>query len=239
MRWKSGDRIAHRFNPDLGGGEVTAVEGRTLLARFPLTGTTLRLAAETDALEAMPLRAALRARLLPEGEAVVLLEELPAGGWRLADGREAPVEALWPAPAAGSPLVRLGEGEVDPLADWAVRLDALHLRSLRRAGGLGSFLGGRIRLFPHQLHVAMTATASDPVRWLLADEVGLGKTVEACLILNHLVHARRAERILVIAPDTLAIQWLGELWRKHHQVFALIDTARLADVARDLGPEFN
>ena len=57
----------------------------------------------------------------------------------------------------------------------------LHLRRLREADGLGSFLGGRVRLFPHQLHVAERATQSDPVRWLLADEVGLGKTIEACL----------------------------------------------------------
>ena len=67
---------------------------------------------------------------------------------------------------------------------------------MREAEGLGSFLGGRIRLFPHQLHVAERATRADPVRWLLADEVGLGKTVEACLILNHLVRTRprRAQR---------------------------------------------
>ena len=66
-------------------------------------------------------------------------------------------------------------------------LDILHLLTLREADGLGTFLGGRVRLFPHQLHVAERATASDPVRWLLADEVGLGKTIEAALILNRLV----------------------------------------------------
>src|SRR5262249_13575611 len=109
----------------------------------------------------------------------------------------------------------------------------------REANGLGSFLGGRVRLFPHQLHVAERATAQMPVRWLLADEVGLGKTIEAALIMNRLLHTQTIDRCLVIAPEALTVQWLGELWRKYHQVFTLLDAARLADVARDFGAGFN
>jgi ATP-dependent helicase HepA len=116
--------------------------------------------------------------------------------------------------------------------------DVRHLRRIRETG-LGSFLGGRVRLFPHQLYVAARATQQDPVRWLLADEVGLGKTIEACLILNRLVHTRKIERCLVVAPNALTVQWLGELWRKYHQVFTLLDNARLADVTRDFGANFN
>jgi ATP-dependent helicase HepA len=78
-----------------------------------------------------------------------------------------------------------------------------------------------------------------PVRWLLADEVGLGKTIEAALIMNRLLHTQRIERCLVIAPEALTVQWLGELWRKYHQVFTLLDSPRLADVARDFGADFN
>jgi len=134
---------------------------------------------------------------------------------------------------------RLARGDVDPVEDFALRLDALHLAERREAEGLGSFLGGRIRLFPHQLHAAERAAATDPVRWLLADEVGLGKTIEACLVLSRLVRTGRAERCLVVAPETLTVQWLGELFRKYHQVFVLLDEARLADVARDHGSDFN
>jgi ATP-dependent helicase HepA len=94
-------------------------------------------------------------------------------------------------------------------------------------------------LFPHQLYVAEQATAANPVRWLLADEVGLGKTIEAALIINHLVHTGRVERCLVVVPEALTVQWLGELWRKYHQVFTLLDAPRLADVERDFGPAFN
>ena len=87
--------------------------------------------------------------------------------------------------------------------------------------------------------MAERACARRPVRWLLADEVGLGKTVEACLVLNHLARTGGAERILIVAPASLTVQWLGELYRKFHQVFGLIDDKRLDDVARELGGEFN
>jgi ATP-dependent helicase HepA len=133
-----------------------------------------------------------------------------------------------PADARVDLVDRLAGGDVDPVEDLALRLDALHLAALREADGLGSFLGGRICLFPHQLHAAERAAATDPVRWLLADEVGLGKTIEACLVLSHLVRTGRADRCLVVAPETLTVQWLGELWRKYHQVFVLLDDERLS-----------
>jgi ATP-dependent helicase HepA len=136
-------------------------------------------------------------------------------------------------------LERLAAGDVDEAEDFLTRLDILHLLATREAGGLGSFLGGRVRLFPHQLHVAERATARIPVRWLLADEVGLGKTIEAALIMNRLLHTRKIDRCLVVAPEALTVQWLGELWRKYHQVFTLLDAPRLADVVRDFGAGFN
>lgn len=133
-------------------------------------------------------------------------------------------------------LVRL---EVDSTAAFRNRLDGLRLSRLREAGGLGSYLGGRIQIFPHQLHVVELACRSDPVRWLLADEVGLGKTVEACLILSRLLRTGRADRVLVVAPATLVVQWLGELYRKFHQVFVLLDEVRRRDVFHDQGEDFN
>jgi len=239
MSWRAGDRLTHRFNPDLGPGVVEALAGRTLIVRFAGSAQTLRVAADSPALERFDPRPGARAALGPEGPVVVVAEFEPSGRARLADGREVDAAELWPAPPESSPLARLAAGAVDSLDAFALRLDALHLLRVREASGFGSFLGGRIRLFPHQLHVAEAAARSDPVRWLLADEVGLGKTVEACLVLDHLLRSRRAERALVVAPETLTVQWLGELWRKYHQVFALLDEDRLRDVERDFGPGFN
>ena len=239
VSWGIGDRLTHRHNPGLGPGLVRAIEGRMLVVEFPRAGTTLRLAADATALQPLDLRPGRRVRLASSGEEARVGESLAGGRVRLADGRELPAEDLWPIDAASDLVERLATGDTDPVEDFAIRFDALHLLALREARGLGSFLGGRIRLFPHQLHAAERATAADPVRWLLADEVGLGKTIEACLILSRLLRTGRAERCLVVAPETLTVQWLGELWRKYHQVFVLLDEARLADVARDYGSDFN
>jgi len=238
-RFDVGDYLTHGFNPELGIGRVTALEGRALLVQFPRSGTTLRMAAGTDALVPVNLSPGRPVRITATREETTVAARLPDGTFRLANGRAAASHELWPLELEGALLERLALGDLDEVEDFVTRLDILHLLAVREAGGLGSFLGGRIRLFPHQLHVAERATASDPVRWLLADEVGLGKTIEASLILNRLVHAGKVERCLVVAPDALTVQWLGELWRKYHQVFTLLDAPRLADVARDFGADFN
>jgi ATP-dependent helicase HepA len=172
-----------------------------------------------------------------------VLVEFPDTGAKLRFASDSdallPVESRGRAQAERSLFERLAAGDVDDPRDLLVRLALLQFLSTRQADGLGSFLGGRVRLFPHQLYVAERATAANPVRWLLADEVGLGKTIEACLILNRLVHAGVVERCLIVAPQSLTVQWLGELWRKYHQVFTLLDDDRLKDVARDFGADFN
>ncbi|MDA8017888.1 MAG: SNF2-related protein [Thermoanaerobaculia bacterium] len=240
---KEGDRVSHRYNQDLGPGLVVAVEGRRTTVLFPENGETLHFAVGSDALAKLVLRPGGRARHGATGD-VVEIEKVVGDVARLPDGRELPVNDLWPVPAERSLIDRLSRGEVDAFEDFRNRLDGLRLVRSRVAEGLGSFLGGRIRLFPHQLYAAEQATRvledeSSAVRWLLADEVGLGKTVEACLIMNRLLHRKLVDRTLVVAPDTLTVQWLGELWRKHHQVFVLLDEDRLRDVARDHGGDFN
>jgi ATP-dependent helicase HepA len=237
--WARGDLLTHRFNPDLGIGHVTAIEGRALLVEFPRRDTRLRIAVGTDALERVDLSPGRPVRVAATREETTVAARLPDGRLQLAGGGTALPHELWPLELEGALLERLARGELDEVEDFRTRLDILHLLRLREADGLGVFLGGRVRLFPHQLYVAERASSSDPVRWLLADEVGLGKTIEACLILNRLVHTGRVERCLVVAPDALTVQWLGELWRKYHQVFTLLDGPRLADVAHDFGAGFN
>lgn len=248
--WKPGDRLSHRYNPDLGPGKIISITGRNLLVYFPESDEALRFAANTDALKPLALAAGSRALHEPSGDRVTIEAEAGEDCYRLSDGREIPIQELWPLPAESSPIDRLARGKIDSHEDFVNRLDGLRLLRLREADGLGSFLGGRIELFPHQLYVASRAcgllpsadSAEDteaPVRWLLADEVGLGKTVEACLVMNRLIYTGRVSRALVVAPETLTVQWLGELWRKYHQIFVLIDDRRLADVERDHGPGFN
>lgn len=79
---------------------------------------------------------------------------------------------------------------------------------------LNGLLGARANLIPHQLYVAWSACERERVRVLLADEVGLGKTIEAGLILTRLLKFERAQRTLILVPDALQVQWLIELVRK-------------------------
>ena len=210
-----------------------------LVVEFPRQATTLRFAANTDALLPVDLGPGRPVRITATREETVIESAGPGSTFRLANGQTLEAHAVWPLELEGALLERLALGDLDDVEDFVTRINILHLLGVREAGGLGSFLGGRVRLYPHQLYVAERASAVDPVRWLLADEVGLGKTIEASLILNRLVHMGKVTRCLVVAPDTLTVQWLGELWRKYHQVFTLLDSDRLADVARDFGDDFN
>ena len=218
---------------------MTALEGRVLVVEFPRANTTLRFAASAPALVGVDLSAGRPVRITTTSEETTIKSQLQDGRFKLVNGRTVSADALWPLELEGALLERLAVGDLDDVEDFVTRMNILHLLGLREADGLGSFLGGRVRLFPHQLHVAERASVADPVRWLLADEVGLGKTIEASLILNRLVHLGKVTRCLVVAPDTLTVQWLGELWRKYHQVFTLLDADRLADVAKDFGAGFN
>ena len=66
---------------------------------------------------------------------------------------------------------------------------------------------------------------------MLADEVGLGKTIEAGLILHQQLLLERAQRVLIVVPESLMHQWLVEMLRRFNLMFSIYDEARLADDA--------
>ncbi len=113
------------------------------------------------------------------------------------------------------------------------RLAGLQLAQFGARAGQAAILGARVQWLPHQVDVATRAIAQRRVRLLLADEVGLGKTVEAALIYAGLRHENRAKRVLIITPDALCIQWLGEIFRKAHELLVLMDDDRIEDATRD------
>src|SRR5690606_283706 len=67
-------------------------------------------------------------------------------------------------------------------------------------------------------------------RVLLADEVGLGKTIEACLILNRLLLSGRVQRVLILVPEPLLHQWFVELLRRFHLTFSIFDEERCQSI---------
>jgi len=85
------------------------------------------------------------------------------------------------------------------------RAQALTIKSINDQWGL--FSRSRVQLLPHQLWVCREVTSHWPARWLVADDVGLGKTIEAGLILSPLMASGRVRRVLVLAPARLVPQW--------------------------------
>ena len=100
-----------------------------------------------------------------------------------------------------------------------------HLQRLHKSPVKG-LLGARAALIPHQLYIAHEVAQRDTLRVMLADEVGLGKTIEAGLIMHHRLHSGLSERILVIVPESLLHQWLVEMLRRFNLKFSLFDEAR-------------
>src|SRR5690606_18995673 len=82
-------------------------------------------------------------------------------------------------------------------------------------------VAARIEPMPHQIFVAHRVVNAPRQRFLLADEVGLGKTIETGLILQELRARGSLERVLIIVPPTLAVQWLFELRSKFNEEFKL------------------
>jgi len=105
----------------------------------------------------------------------------------------------------------LRRGERDPAADVLLRMQALAIRSLNEEWGV--FSPSRIALLPHQLWVCRRVGARWPMRWLIADDVGLGKTIEAGLILAPLIANDRVRRVLILCPAKLVTQWVERLKR--------------------------
>ena len=90
------------------------------------------------------------------------------------------------------------------------------------AGGFLSSLASGIIPLPHQLHVLNRAMETNNTRYILADEVGLGKTIEAGMIIRELKSRGLVSRILVVCPTGLVTQWASEMQEKFHEKFQVI-----------------
>ena len=121
---------------------------------------------------------------------------------------------------------RLMAGRVDAPGTFELRREALARRQHARASVAWGLASARIDLLPHQLRVAEAATARLVPRLLLADEAGLGKTVEAGMVLARLLTTGRVDRVLVLLPEALLSQWFIELLRRFNRSFALFDEER-------------
>lgn len=125
---------------------------------------------------------------------------------------------------------RLFLGDVDTPHAFALRRETLQHEYNRRTSPVYGFVGGRIDLIPHQLYIAHEVSSRYAPRVLLSDQVGLGKTIEACLIIHRLLLSERISRVLIIVPESLIHQWFVELLRRFNMWFHIFDEERCASL---------
>ncbi|WP_434931155.1 RNA polymerase-associated protein RapA [Shewanella sp. HL-SH5] len=131
------------------------------------------------------------------------------------------------------PQDRLFAGQIDRLERFGVRYQCQLLRHKLATSDLLGLQGPRVGLIAHQQWIAHEVGRRYAPRVLLADEVGLGKTIEAGLIIHQQLLTGRAERILVIVPDTLRHQWLVEMLRRFNLRFSVFDEDRCVEAYAD------
>ena len=125
---------------------------------------------------------------------------------------------------------RLFMGDIDSPEKFALRRETLYHDYKRRISPVHGFVGGKIDLIPHQLYIAHEVSSRFAPRVLLSDQVGLGKTIEACLILHRLLVTGRISRVLILVPESLIHQWFVEVLRKFNLWFNIFDEDRCASL---------
>jgi ATP-dependent helicase HepA len=226
-----GQRWISDSEPELGLGSVEQVSRLTLTLLFGGSGETREYARDNAPIRRVRFH---KGDMVKDREgrtlAVTAVQERGGLLHYVGDGRELCETELSDAISFNKPEERLLVGQVDAPHAFTLRLDALNHQHARRRSAVRGFVGGRIDLIPHQLYIASETARRLAPRVLLADEVGLGKTIEACLILHRLVLTGRAQRILILVPDSLVHQWLVEMLRRFNIWFHIYDEARCAGI---------
>ncbi|RYC41143.1 RNA polymerase-associated protein RapA [Pectobacterium zantedeschiae] len=245
MPFTLGQRWISDTESELGLGTVVAVDTRMITLLFPASGEN-RLYSRSDA----PIT---RVMFNP-GDTVTshegwqlkvddVREEkglLVYCGQRLDDETPAELREVFldSKLTFNKPQDRLFAGQIDRMDRFALRYRARKHQNEQALQQWGGLRGMRASLIPHQLHIAHEVGQRHAPRVLLADEVGLGKTIEAGMIIHQQLLAGRASRVLIVVPETLQHQWLVEMLRRFNLLFSLFDDERYAEAKLDSSNPF-
>ena len=226
-----GQRWVSNSEPELGLGTVEKCESGRVEVFFPAASERRVYATETAPLRRVRFSAGDTIALADGRNAVVTAVEEKSGllVYRTAGG-DVPEEMLSNTTSFSRPEDRLFAGQVDELFTFDLRMRALRRRCELRQSPVRGFVGGRVDLLPHQMSIATEVAGRLVPRVLLADEVGLGKTIEAGLVLHRLHLTGRAARILILLPEALVNQWFVELLRRFNLLFSIFDEDRCASI---------
>jgi ATP-dependent helicase HepA len=226
QRWISAAEL------QLGIGMVVEVEHRTVSIIFPAT-TETRIYARQGA----PLS---RVRFGPgdwiqdqQGEDLKVLELEESAGLIHYHCENQAGEKIYLAEGKlnnylqlNRPVERLLNGQIDRNKWFVLRCNTRDIANHLSQSPVFGLAGCRTSLLAHQIYIAHEVAKRYAPRVLLADEVGLGKTIEAGLIVHQQLLTDRAERVLIVVPDSLVHQWLVEMLRRFNLAFSVFDEER-------------
>lgn len=227
-----GQRWLSDTEPDLGLGVVSDTDHRSVTLDFTAVGESRRYAKDSAPLSRLILKPG---DIVSLGKIEVeVLDVIQASNStviydiRMPDCSHRPLpEALLPDTLSmNRPLDRLLSGQFDPCQWFYLKQQSLRLLGQAEASGLMGLCSARADLIPHQLYIADEVAHRYAPRVMLADEVGLGKTIEAGLIIQQQLVSGLSARILIVVPDPLLHQWLVEMLRRFNLQFTLLDKER-------------
>jgi ATP-dependent helicase HepA len=235
-----GQRWISETEPELGLGLVVDVTNRAVQVFYQAANEMRHYALNNAPLkrvrfaEGDEVASRENVRLIVES----ILEEDGLIVYQAADGATLAESDLCDTSSFDRPEARLLAGHVDENALFDLRVAALNARHRYGRLDVRGLLGGRVDLLPHQLYIAQEVSSRPLPRVLLADEVGLGKTIEACLILHRLMACGLVGRVLILVPRALVHQWFVELLRRFNLSFSIFNEER-CQALEAIEPEVN
>ena len=237
MSFAIGQRWISETENSLGLGMITALDFRSVTLHFPASDETRIYSVAQAPLTRIALNKGeqLHHQTGWQGE-VLDVQEMNGLLFYLvknAQGEEIIVneKELSPIISFSQAKDRLFSAQIDRSEHFALRYQTLLHQQAQFQSPLRGLRGNRAGLIPHQLHIAQEVGNRINPRVLLADEVGLGKTIEAGMILQNQLFAEKVQRVLIIVPETLQHQWLVEMLRRFNLHFSLFDEERCEDFA--------
>ena len=237
MSFAIGQRWISETENNLGLGMITALDFRSVTLHFPATDETRIYAVAQAPLTRIALNKGeqLHHQTGWQGEVLDVQEmnDLLFYLVKNAQGEEIIVneKELSPIISFSQAKDRLFSAQIDRSEHFGLRYQTLLHQQAQFQSPLRGLRGNRAGLIPHQLHIAQEVGNRINPRVLLADEVGLGKTIEAGMILQNQLFAEKVQRVLIIVPETLQHQWLVEMLRRFNLHFSLFDEERCEDFA--------
>lgn len=132
-------------------------------------------------------------------------------------------------------LELLQEGGFSDSERFALRIEAYLLKLAYTNDKVLSLSNSRTQILAHQIESTHRIINSLNPRYLLADEVGLGKTIEAGLVIKELIFRHGYRRILIVCPASLCMQWQSEMENKFNERFVIMDRREIKKTRREKG----